>query len=54
MKKIKWICETGFAGCVHEGEFEIDDDATEKEIGDAVLDDISNYVYWTWYEEGKQ
>ena len=34
MKTIKWHCNTGFAGCKHKGEIEVDDDATEKEIDD--------------------
>ena len=51
MKKIKWICETGFAGCIHQGEFEVEDDTTEEEINEMVLDDICNYVNWSWWEE---
>ena len=51
MKRIKWVCDTGFAGCHHEGEFEVDDDATEEEISEAVMDDVCNFVSWTWWEE---
>ena len=51
MKKIKWVCETGFAACRHEGEIDVDDNATEEEIDEMVLDDICNYVNWTWWEE---
>ena len=51
MRKIKWLCETGYAGCNHEGEIEVDDDATDKEINEAVLNDVCNYVNWSWWEE---
>lgn len=51
MRKIKWHFDTGFAGCIHEGEFEVEDDATEEEIGEMVLGDVANYVNWTWWEE---
>ena len=51
MRKIKWLCETGYAGCNHEGEIEVDDDATDKEIDEAVLNDVCNYVNWSWREE---
>ena len=51
MKKIKWSCETGFAGCIHQGEFEVEDDTTEKEIDEMVLDEIYNYINWSWWEE---
>ena len=51
MRKIKWRCETGFAGCAHEGEIEVDDDTEESEINEMVLEDIGNYVTWTWWEE---
>ena len=51
MKRIKWACETGFAGCIHEGEIEMPDDSTEEEINEAVMDDVLNIVSWTWWEE---
>ena len=51
MKTIKWRCETGYPGCEHEGEFEVEDNASEDEINEAVMEDIFNYITWTWWEE---
>ena len=42
MKKIKWYLNTGFAGCKHEGEFEIEDDAKEEAF---------NCIEWGWEEK---
>ena len=54
MKKIKWILETGYAGIEHEGEFEVDDDVTDKEIDEMVREDAFNCISWGWsvVEEG--
>lgn len=51
MRKIKWQCDTGFAGCIHEDEFEVEDDATEEEINEMVEQEVNNYIEWTWWEE---
>lgn len=51
MRKIKWLVETGFAGCEHAGEFEVDDDATEEEIDDMVRDEMFNHISWSWVEK---
>lgn len=48
MKTIKWRCETGFAGCVHTGEVEVDDNASEAEIDDYVREEIFNLIEWSW------
>ena len=46
--KIKWVCETGFANCVHEGEIEVDDDATDEEIDELVRDEVFQEIEWGW------
>lgn len=48
MKTIKWHCGTGFADCVHTGEFEIDDSASEAEIEDGVREEVFNLIEWSW------
>lgn len=51
--KIKWLLETGFAGATHEGEFEIEDNATDEEIEEMAKDDAFQNINWSWwkYEE---
>ena len=51
MRKIKAIIETGFAGCIHEGEFEVSDWETDEEINRMVDDWVSNYIFVNWWEE---
>lgn len=46
--KIRWICNTGFAGCNYEDEIEIKDDATDEEIEEMVKEEIFNYFSWSW------
>lgn len=50
MKKIKVWLNTGFAGCVHENEFEVDDDATEEEIEEMAKEIAFNDIDWGWSE----
>lgn len=48
MKKIEWYINTGFAGCTHEGEFEVEDNATDDEIEKLVKEEVFNYIDWYW------
>lgn len=50
MRKIEWYCDTGFAGCRHEGTFEVEDDYTDEEISDYVYEEIMNYLSFGWKE----
>ena len=51
MRKIKWRLETGFAGCVHEGEFDVDDNSTDEEIEELARDEAFSCIDWGWREE---
>lgn len=50
MRNIKWSLHTGYAGCTHTGEIEVEDDATEEEIDEAVREDAWNYLDLFWEE----
>ena len=50
MKVIEYKIHTGFAGCTHTGELEVEDDATDDEIDDVVLVELWNRVEFTWKE----
>ena len=50
MKTISWILNTGYIGCSHEGTFEIDENATEAEIEEAVKEEVFNEISWGWEE----
>ena len=50
MRKIRWWCDTGFAGDVHEGEVELSDDYTDEEISDYVYEEVLNYITCGWNE----
>lgn len=45
---IKWCCGTGFANCVHYGEVEVDDDATNEKIDEIVREEVFEYIGWGW------
>ena len=51
MRKIKWYLDTGFAGCRHEGEVVVEDEATPEEIEETVKEEAFGYVDWGWEEE---
>lgn len=40
MRKIQWTIETGYCGADYEGEFEVDDDATDMEIQEYIEDEL--------------
>lgn len=48
MKKVKWQLETGFVTATHEGEFEVDDDATEEEIEEMAKQEVFNCINWSY------
>ena len=50
MRTIKWVLETGVAGCNIEDEFEIDDNTTDEEIDEIAKDAAFNNIGWSWYE----
>ena len=50
MRVIAWEIDTGFAGGIHEGEFEVDDDATDAEIDEMVQQELWNLIEYSWRE----
>jgi hypothetical protein len=48
MKIIKWQLYTGFANCMHEGEIEVEDTATDEEIDNYVREEAFQYIEWNW------
>lgn len=50
MRKFKVIIETGIAGGMHEYIFEVEDDATLKEIEDEARDVFFNYCNYSFHE----
>jgi hypothetical protein len=53
MRTIKWVLDTGFATCRHEGEIEVEDDATDDEIQEAVNDVIWNHLSLSWWDKAE-
>lgn len=51
MKTVKWVLETGYRGCEHEGEIQVDDDATEDDIEELVKEEAYGYVDLMWKVE---
>ena len=51
MKTIYWYLHTGFAGCTHEGEIAVPDDATTDEIEQMAKDAAFNHITWGWKEK---
>ena len=49
-RKIKVCVETGYAGCNHEDEFEVEDDVTENEIDEIAWELACNYITVNWWE----
>lgn len=50
MRKFKVIIETGIAGGAHEDVFEVEDDATQKEIEDEAKEVFFNYCNYSFHE----
>lgn len=48
MKTVKWWLDTELSREVLEGEFEVEDDATETEIEELAKLEAFNYVDWGW------
>jgi hypothetical protein len=51
MKKVMWRIDCGFVGAIHEGEFEVDDDATDREISDLVDEQVYDHIELCWTVE---
>ena len=53
MKRVKWTLVTGFGPSTdHSGELEVEDDATEEEIEEAVKEEAWNCIDLYWEMEG--
>jgi len=52
MKIIHWYLHTGFAGCTHDGEIEVPDNATPNEIEEMAKEVAINHITWGWCEKG--
>lgn len=48
MRKIECVLETGYVGGTRKAVIEVEDDATDDEIDEAVRDWALNYVSWGW------
>ena len=51
LKKVKWWLETGFAKSIHQGEFEVEDNATDEEIEQMAKDEAFNNIDWGYEVE---
>jgi len=51
MRTIEWKLCTGYVGATHEGSFEVEDDATDKEIDDMVQEEVWSHIEINWYEK---
>lgn len=51
MRTIKWHLFLNLAGCDLEGEFEVNDNATEEEIEEEVKEEVFNFIEWNWWVE---
>jgi hypothetical protein len=50
MRKIECVLETGYVGGTRKGVIEVEDDATDSEIDEAVNDWAHKYLSWGWSE----
>jgi hypothetical protein len=50
MRTIKWTPETGFARATHEGEIEVENNATVEEIEELAKEEALDSISWTWEE----
>lgn len=50
MKLIEWSVSMGQANDAHHGMLEVDDDATDEQIEEAVSQEVFNIVSWGWSE----
>ena len=51
MRTIIVSVSTNYIQCTATGEIEVEDDATEEEIGAIALDEIFNLIEYTWIEK---
>lgn len=52
MKIITWSVETPMQGANWSGEIEVDDTATDEEIGELVREEVFNIVSYGWGIKG--
>lgn len=52
-RRIRWTLETPLQGASWTEVIEVDDDATNEEIDDAVREEVSNIASWGWTEIGQ-
>ena len=51
MQKIKWILNPGFGpDCDTEGEFEVEDNATDDEIEELAKEAAFDCIDWSWWK----
>lgn len=53
MRKIKWEISTGYYGADYRGEFEVEDNTTDKEIEEMIEQEVWNYICYSWEEVRK-
>ncbi len=53
MNKYKWCIEVGFAGCIHSGEWEFEEEPTEDELKECMNDEMMNYIACSYCEVEK-
>jgi hypothetical protein len=51
MRKVSWYIGTGFVNAKYEGVFEVDDDCSEDEIHEMVMDEVWNRIEVSWNVE---
>jgi ribosomal protein L23 len=50
MRAINWTVSMGMAADKQSGTIEVEDDATDEEIEEAVREEVFNVVSWGWSE----
>lgn len=50
MRKIKWHLTIGYPAADREGDFEVEDDASDEEIEKIARDEAYNFIEWNWSE----
>ncbi len=48
---ILWSSDLGYSGCHHKGEFEVDEDTTDEEIQEIVIEQLFNRISVDWQEK---
>lgn len=48
---VRWWSHAGFVGTERQGEIEVEDDATDDVVEEAVKDAVFNHFEWGWDED---